>query len=225
MFKNLTLFNAAICSAAIILPCLLTAILLHRRVNRLCRNAKDVNAATRRKITILKTFVLIFFSVVGLLVGNLISIAITFNTAVSHGMVPDNETGDYNIPYGEVQMLNKRSMKETDIAVDELRGKAVIFVRYDCPDCVALHDQLAGISDMVFLSSRSELGKTVRQQYDIHLTEIPQGVYIDENGDSLVVDITQHTDETLMLDLHQLSILREMAARRVLLTSIPHTST
>lgn len=225
MFKNLTLFNAAICSAAIILPCLLTAVLLRKRVNRLCQDTKNVGIAIRRKLTALKALVLALFSVVGLFAGNLINIAITFNTAVSHGMMPDDETGGYNIPYSEIQTLNKRSVKETDISVDELKGKAVIFVRYDCPDCAALHDQLANITDIVFLSSRSERGKAVRQQYDIHLTEIPQGVYIDENGNSLVVDITQQIDEALTLDLHQLSILREMVARRVLLTSTQQTST
>lgn len=223
MFKNLTLSNAAIYSAVIILLCLFTAILLRKYVNRFCQAASNVNSSVCRKLTVLKALILALFSVVGLFAGNLINIMITFNTAVSHGMTLNEETRSYDIPYGKVQMFNKHSIKETSISVDELRGQAVIFVRYDCPDCAALHDQLANITDMIFLSSRSERGKAVRQQYNIHLTEIPQGVYIDENGNSLVVDITQRIDETLTLDLHQLSILREMAAHRVLLTSTPHT--
>ena len=76
-----------------------------------------------------------------------------------------------------------------------------------------LHDQLADINDIIFLSSRTEKGKKVREMYNINLTEIPQGVYIDADGKSTTVRITQGSGDSLILDLQQIATLKEMTAQ------------
>lgn len=222
MFKTYTLTEAASYSIEIALPCLLIAIAAYIRVNRYCRQNKNVSVTIKRKVGAAKITVLLLFSIAGWFVGNLISIVVTFNVAISHGMTPNDETHSYELTYGEILSLNRQSIKETNIDLNNLKGKAVIYVRYDCPDCVRLHDQLAAVTDIMFLSSRSERGQAARKMYNISLTDVPQGVYIDPDGNAMIINIV--SDDKLMLDLNQLSILREMEARHVLLTDISNTS-
>lgn len=219
MFKSLPLSGAALYSAAIAIPCLIAAIIIHARLNKFCRaHENETNCTVLRKTTVVKALVLLLFATAGLFIGNIISIIITFNTAISHGMEKNENTGQYDMSYEEIQACNKHSVAETKTNIDELKGKAVIFVRYNCPDCIALHDQLADIKDMTFLSSRGELGKAARKIYDINLTEVPQGAYIDINGNATTISIVHHDDDMITLDLHQIAILREMAESRVLLS-------
>ena len=220
MFKNSPLIEAALYSATIALPCLAIAVITHIRLNKFCRtNQNETNSGVQHKVTAVKALILLLFSTSGLFIGNLISIAITYNTAISHGMTPNINTGQYDLTYGEIQAYNKKSIKETDIDIDDLKGKAVIFVRYDCPDCILLHDQLAQLDDMVFLSSRSTLGKSARELYDINLTEVPQGAYIDIDGNVTTISIVHRDENTITLDLQQIAILREMANCRTILSS------
>ena len=222
MFKTLTLQNAALNSALIALPCLLIAIVAYICVNRYCKQHKDAETTVKRKVNAAKIAILLLFSVEGWFIGNLISIAIAFSIAVSHGMVPNDKTNAYDMTYGEILSLNKNSIKETNIDIANLKGKAVIYVRYDCPDCIRLHDQLAAVTDIVFLSSRSERGRSARTMYNINLTDVPQGVYIDPNGNAMVINIV--STDRLTLDLNQLSTLREMEACHVILSDISNTS-
>lgn len=218
MFKNFTLQTAAVYSAAIILCCLAAAIIARIWTNRNCKKVtENPEPKIRGRIFAGKAVALTLFSVTGLFLGNLINIGLAFSTAISHGMTPNAETNSYTLTYGEIQTLNKKSVKETNIDISELKDRAVIFVRYDCPDCTALHDQLTEIHDAIFLSSRSERGRAAQETYGIQLTEIPQGVYIDANGKSTTIGITQIVNNEITLDLHQLSVLREMANRHVLL--------
>lgn len=218
MFKNFTLQTAAVYSAAIILCCLTAAIITHIWTNHNCKKVtENPEPKIRSRIFAGKAVALTLFSVTGLFLGNLINIGLAFNTAISHGMTPNAETNSYTLTYGEIQALNKKSVKETNIGINELKEHAVIFVRYDCPDCIALHNQLTEIHDVIFLSSRSERGRAAQETYDIQLTEIPQGVYVDVNGKSTTIGITRIVNGEITLDLHQLSVLREMANRHVLL--------
>ena len=115
--------------------------------------------------------------------------------------------------------MYRKSVKETDIDINDLKNKAIIYVRYDCPDCIALHSQLAEIKDMIFLASRSERGKAARDLYDIKLTEVPQGVYISTEGKATTISIVQHDENGIRLDLQQITILREMVNRHEQLSS------
>lgn len=209
MFENFTTENALIYSSLIAFPCLLCAMLIRIRLKKYCRRHKhDKND---KHITISNLLILLTACVSGLFFGNIISIMVTFSTALQHGLTADYET-THALSYGEIKYYNKHSIEETIIDdTDELKGKAIIFVRYDCPDCVKLHEQLSQIDDIIFLASRSELGESVRDIYNICLTEVPQGVYIDPNGKATTINIVNHNNNTITLDLHQIATLRAMA--------------
>ena len=65
---------------------------------------------------------------------------------------------------------------------DDLSGYIVIFFKYGCPDCENIHDKLMAyidknqIENIVFVSSRSENGEKLRQDYPIDA--VPCGIYV-----------------------------------------------
>lgn len=215
MLQQYTLDAVAATSGMIVIVAISAGVLMHYLHAQYCSKHRD-NAEKKHKIcaNILKFLALASFSVTGFFFGELINVGTSFYIARSHGMTPNPDTGEYDISYGEIMSLNRKSVKETSIDINDLKNKAIIYVRYDCPDCVILHEQLAEIGDMVFLSSRTDKGKAARELYNIELTEIPQGVYIDSEGHATIIKITQGSGDTLALDLQQIAILREMANRR-----------
>ena len=211
MFQTFLPHHAALLSFAIAIIFVSAGAFVRRKYNRYCTEHENrTDAKIMMRGNALKLTVLVAFSVAGLFVGNLINIGTTFYTALTHGMTADPDTGKYDISYGEMQMLNHYSVKETNVDINSLKNKAVIYVRYDCPDCVILHDQLADINDIIFLSSRTDKGKAARELYNINLTEIPQGVYINADGEATVIRITQGSGDSLTLDLQQIAVLKEM---------------
>lgn len=214
MFHNYYITQAAVMTALVAVAVLLAGIFFRCWHNLFCENHITnfvrVTKKIKIKATILKLTTLIAFSLTGLCLGNLIGIALNYNTALSHGMIKNPDTGIYDLTYGEIIYLNRNSIKESDVNINDLKNKAIIYIRYDCPDCVALHEQLAALDDMIFLSSRSEKGKDAQSLYTIYLTEVPQGVYIDSEGKATVIDIMQGSGKEITLDLQQISILREM---------------
>ncbi len=213
MFKDLQLHEAALFSALIALPCLIVGIIIHIGLNKYCKKHLDTDVGARQKVFALTVIMLIIVSIGGLYLGNLLNTAFVFNTAVSHGMVPDADTGEYELSYEEILTYNKYSVKETEITLDELKGKAIIYVRYDCYDCVRLHEQLSAIDNVIFLSSQSKLGKEARNTYNIHLTDVPQGVYIDDNGNATTINIVDRGFDVITLNMQQITNLCEMADR------------
>lgn len=214
MFQTFLPHYAALLSFAVTILFVSAGAFVRQKYNRYCTEHEN---CANTKITVrgnaLKLTVLVSFSIAGLFIGNLINIGTTFYTALTHGMTANPDTGKYDISYGEMQMLNKNSVKETNADIYDLKNKAIIYIRYDCPDCIILHNQLADINGIIFLSSRTEKGKKVREMYNINLTEIPQGVYIDADGKSTTVRITQGSGDSLILDLQQIATLKEMTAQ------------
>lgn len=218
MLQNLSIFEAITWSASLSITLTLGAIFLRKKLKTYAREyEQDIPAENKeslqKRAKALSLIILILSGIAGLFIGTLLHAISVFRTALSHGMVANLDTGQYEYSYGEMIAYNKNSMKETDISVDELKNNSMIFVRYDCPDCMALHDSLSQLTDMVFISSQSDLGKTAREVYDIILTEVPQGVYINSDGIATTISIIQHVDDAIMLDLQQITILREMATR------------
>lgn len=215
MFQTFIPSYAALLSLALILSCSSAGVIVRRKYNNYCAKHKScTDSIILKRGYALKFIVLILFSVAGLFLGNLINIGTTFYTALTHGMTANPDTGKYDITYGDMQMLNHYSVKESNIDINNLKNKAIIYVRYDCPDCVILHDQLADINDIIFLSSRTDKGKTARELYSINLTEIPQGVYINADGEATTIKITQGSGDSLILDLQQIAILKEMVNQK-----------
>lgn len=207
----MTIFNAAVCSALIAIPCLITGFIIHAKLTKYCKTHPDANAKIKRKIDAFTVIMLLIVSFGGMYLGNLFNTAIVFNRALSRGMVPDANTGKYTLSYGDMITYNNHSVKETKITLEELKGKAIIYVRYDCYDCMKLHEQLSNIENIVFLSSQSDLGKSARNAYNIYLTDVPQGVYIDADGNSTTINIVDRGFDTLTLNMSQITNLCEMA--------------
>lgn len=212
MFKNQLFQTAAVISVIITVLACTCGIVVHVLHTKYCKKYEETeDEKIIRRENLLRFLVLILFFTTGLFFSNAVTIGTAFYTAKSHGFTADAD-GKYTITYGEMLYLNRNSVKETDIDVNDLKGKAVIYVRYDCPDCVMLHSQLAELDDMIFLSSRTDKGKSARELYSIVLTEVPQGVYIDENGKATVINIMQGQGDNLTLDLQQIAALREMSS-------------
>lgn len=63
-------------------------------------------------------------------------------------------------------------------------GSVIIFYKYNCPDCVKVHDMIMNVlaeepdAEVYFVSSRSEIGKILIQKYDIQ--EVPYAIYVKE---------------------------------------------
>lgn len=202
MLTNLTISNRICLFIIIGLIFLAIATIICRQLHKRCNN-------------IAKILALCLFLTFGLCLGNISSSIIVYQIAISHGA--DEETVAA-LSYSTLQAYNKHSVKETNIALQELKGKAVIFVRYDCPDCLELHNSLNQIDNVTFIASRSKLGLQARTTYDIALTDVPQGVYIDPNGNAIVINIVNRESDSLMLDESQIIRLREMEQSSLLLS-------
>lgn len=153
---------------------------------------------------------IICLSLSGFCLASLISTGAIISTAVSHGMSRNQDTGEYAVTLSEAKFLNQYSTEEYKGDVTDLRNQSVIFVRYDCPDCVILHDTLQSVHDenvIIFLDSRTIKGKAVRDVYQINLTEVPQGVYIDDEGKPLIINILAGQGETMTIDMSQVERL------------------
>lgn len=215
MFKELIPLYAGLLSAGIAVTAMTVGWLLRHfccKYGKKHENDKNLTKV-KKTLTFMQIITLIAFFTSGVYGGNAINTAITWNTAIKHGMTADSDTGEYNITYGEMIDLNDYSIKETGIDINNLKNQIVIYVRYDCPDCIYLHDELSKLEDVIFLSSRTDKGKAARELYNINLTEIPQGVYIDPNGNATLISIVQKTNDGITLDMDQIEILRDLKAK------------
>jgi hypothetical protein len=169
--------------------------------------------AERNKKIIRLIYMLILFMLGGSL-ANLLQFSTAYYHARERGMAPDPKTNQYTLSYNQMIYYNAHSVLESKVnTLDDMSGKIIIYVRYDCKDCVMLHDRLQAVADahpdFLFLSSRTSTGRTVRDQYNIELTEVPQGVYIRKDGTSVVVPIMidDKENQTVALDDKQIESL------------------
>jgi len=71
---------------------------------------------------------------------------------------------------------------------DDLSGCIIIFIKFGCPDCENVHDNLLkclddnNVENVYFVSSRSEKGKEMVKEYNIQA--VPSGTYFKKNGDA-----------------------------------------
>lgn len=81
---------------------------------------------------------------------------------------------------------------ESDNIPSDLSGKLVIFYRYGCPDCAAIHNELIkylsdnNIDDIYFVSSKSTVGKKLLYPYSDKdkclIDQVPSIVYYYKNS-------------------------------------------
>ena len=213
----MTITNAALWSAVIMFisaVIMITVVIINNRYFK--KNKEYVSEKVNNIKKLLRIGYIITILMTSFLAGNAAIDLSVLATALSHGMTVDKETGKYEVIMKDADFFNKNSMKETEIKdLNDLKNQIIIFVRYDCPDCAILHSQIASLDNVIFLSSRSITGKEAREKYDIALTEVPQGVYIDENGNSVVVSIMSGDGEDLLLDIKQVQKLYDMKLNAV----------
>lgn len=65
---------------------------------------------------------------------------------------------------------------------DDLSGCIIIYIKYGCPDCRSIHDEIVNciqdndVNNIYFVSTRSEKGSQLLELYPVN--EVPTGVYI-----------------------------------------------
>ena len=115
-----------------------------------------------------------------LLAGTAITIFLMFNSiALQYGAYERVQLAQ---SLDEIHECQIKGYTESPNIPDDLGGKILIYFKYGCPDCAAVHDSLMeyikqyDVKDIYFVSSRSAKGKQLIQQYPID--EVPSGVYI-----------------------------------------------
>ena len=160
----------------------------------------------------LKVLTIFTFCIVGFLLGDYLYIISNFHTARNRGLQPDKDN-NYTLTLDEILYLNEHSFDDSRINVDDLQNTAIIFVRYDCLDCVVLHENIKNIEnldDFIILSSRTDTGRAVIEKYNIQLVQVPCGVYINNNGKAMTVEITGQDADGIIIDSDRVEYLRSM---------------
>lgn len=221
MVSNLILFDSYIITDAIkysiivlvttIIICVTIGLMQHHYFKK-HKMINDESNSVKTKKRAIKILYIAALAVTGYALGSTITTVVSYTTALSHGLSVNKETGKYDLTLSEILYLNKNSIKETNVDIDTLNNSVIIYVRYDCPDCVALHNQLLELEseNVIFLSSRSETGKSVREKYDIDLTEVPQGVYINDDGKAITISIMRNENNNPVIDYQQINNLLDM---------------
>ena len=152
-----------------------------------------------------------------------ITIVIINDDAVQHGSYT------MDIPFNTMIEYTKKSPLEDTLPenYNDLKGKIIIYYRFDCPDCHYTYKPLLqyldknkiDMNDVYFVSSRSEQGKKLMQTYPIE--EVPSGVYIYKNQtgytDYVKKVIYDDEDGTAKLDTDALNRLFELKYNESLL--------
>lgn len=105
------------------------------------------------------------------------------NRAIKYGAF-----GDFTQTETISSITNKTNagfIDQSDILPDNITGCILIYYKYGCPDCMAIHDELVSTlanvntSKVFFVSTRSEKGLQLLKKYPVD--EIPSAVYISKD--------------------------------------------
>lgn len=169
------------------------------------KNKEHVSEKIEKRL--ITSFVVTLF-ISAFMFGNILIDTNTLTVALSHGMTRNKDTNKYEITMSDMNAFNKQSMKETKVKdMESLKNQIIIFVRYECIDCLILHDEIKELDDVIFLSSRSVTGKKAIETYNIKLTEVPQGVYVHENGESTVISFVTGTGKNIKISDERMQVL------------------
>ena len=137
-------------------------------------NNKSISFKKRINICYLLTCIFILIAGVAMIVF------FTFNsTALQYGAYENVQLAQ---TLDEIHSCKIDGYIESDNIPENLKGKIIIYFKYGCPDCSAIHDSLFeyikqyGVKDIYFVSSRSDKGKKLIKQYPVD--EVPAGVYV-----------------------------------------------
>jgi hypothetical protein len=142
--------------------------------------------------TTLKSMCVVFALIFTLSAVDFTFVYASFAKAKSHAMVKDPDTKTYSLTLGQMRDYNRRSLKETDIGIDNLdslKGKIIIIYRYDCSDCLELYDDLKDLENVIYLSSRTEKCAAFRDFFNPSLLKVPSGIYIRKDGKPVTLEL------------------------------------
>lgn len=129
-------------------------------------------------------------------------------TAMNHGMAREPSTAEehadeYINTLQQVLIYNQITHECSDIDEnDDLTGKILVYVRYDCPDCHRLYENLpAPTDDILYISSRTDIGHKVMDKYEIMLTDVPSAVYIAPSGTVTIVPLAEGTGDNMHFNI------------------------
>lgn len=134
-----------------------------------------------------------------------IGLMTTYTTALKHGHYKGiNVTTDkmwYRIENSPVES------KLPDDFYDDPTGCLIIYYKFGCPDCEAMHQQLtdltADMKNIYWISTRSEQGQTLLEKYPV--SEVPSAVYIKHDGTPLTYILYRRIDNTTVPDEQAIS--------------------
>lgn len=85
--------------------------------------------------------------------------------------------------YPELKTLPIESKLKSELP-DNLKKCTIIYYRFGCPDCKAVHkdlyDQLKVYDNVYYIYTRSKTGKKLRKTYPVK--NVPTGIYIDDDN-------------------------------------------
>lgn len=165
-----------------VIMCFIILFMLGRTKLKMRNLKNDDSVETKKLREILRTRAIILMFISGIAVasitiqfGSFIKLASITKTAVEHGLTSDVEKMSMN----ELKDLINNSPKESKLP-DNIEGAIIIYYRFDCPDCSAIYNDLANAvannSNIYWISSRSEAGKSLLEKYPVD--EVPTGIYI-----------------------------------------------
>lgn len=116
----------------------------------------------------------------------------------------------------EIKSCTDNGFTESDNIPEDHDNMIIIFFKYGCPDCEAIHDELMEYInthdiDIHFVSTRSEMGQNLLKEYPVY--EIPAAVYVktDKNGKKIVMKETLCLkSDTITLNTEGLSFLQSL---------------
>ena len=136
----------------------------------------ETNTEKNRLAFNVRNYVLLgLFTIIIFLITTLI---ISYVIASSHGLYTTDLT--LNQLYTGIQ-----NTPVEDELPNDITGTIIIFYKFGCTDCDAIYEDLSayidGKSDIYWVSSRSEQGKTLLTTYPVE--SVPTAIYIHVNSD------------------------------------------
>lgn len=136
-----------------------------------------------------------------------------YNTASSHGM--DAAQAEQISPFRAME-ISKLSFTEEQLPknYEDLKGKLVIFYRFGCRDCMAIHDELLDClsdidqDDIYYVNSRSDQGRKLLEQFPVQT--VPSGIYIGHNVKYVAKQLFIANNNEVKLDPQNLARLLEL---------------
>lgn len=186
LFRSAPFFLALIIS--ILLAVLFGVLTVVIRV--FCASGKKEKA---HRVKIIYAVQLLCACLMGAFISDSVMIGRQIHTAFKHGLARVPETaeseyaGKYRETLGQVIAFNQLTHELSDVSIDDdMVGKIMIFVRYDCGDCHHIYNELLDVcdktEDVYYIGSRSDIGHEIIDKYRIDLNEVPSAVLVTDNG-------------------------------------------